>query len=80
MHETRLLENIFQYLDKEERLSSRRIKRICISLSQFGGISEECLREHFKEQALGTKWEGLEIKVKKIPHGPELEITRLCFE
>ena len=80
MHETYLIENIFQYLNKEERSSSKRISKIYISLSEFGGISEEHFREQYKKGSLGTKWESLEIEIKKITHGPELEITRLDFE
>lgn len=79
MHETHLLENIFQYLDKEERVSSKKIKKIYISLSEFGGISKEHFLEHFREESTGTKWESLEIEIKKIPYGAELEITRLDF-
>ena len=80
MHETHILENIFQYLDQEEKSSSRKIKKIEISLSEFGSLSEEAIREQCRRQAAGTKWEGLEIEIKKIPFGRELEITRLDFE
>jgi len=80
MHETHLIGNILQYLDKEEKLSSRRIKRICLSLSEFGGISEEHFKEHYRQESLGTKWETLELEIKSIPYGPELEITKLDFE
>ncbi len=79
MHETHLLEKIFQYLDKEEQISSKKIKKIYISLSEFGGISKEHFLEHFKDESKGTKWESLEIEIKKIPYGAELEITRLEF-
>ena len=80
MHETALLKNLFRYLDREENLSSRRIKRIKVSLSELGGINEEHFRDSCKNLATGTKWEALEIEIKKIPCGPELEITRLDFE
>jgi len=80
MHETRLLKNIFRYLDKEENLFSKRIKKIYISLSEFGGISEEHFRQHYKRGAVGTKWQSLELEIKRIPYGPELEITKLEFE
>jgi Zn finger protein HypA/HybF involved in hydrogenase expression len=80
MHEARLLGNIFRYLNKEEKLSSRRIKRMHVSLSEFGGISEEHFRRHYKELSAGTKWEGLDLEIRRIPYGPELEITRLEFE
>lgn len=79
MHETYLLANIFQYLEKEEQSFSKKIKKIYISLSEFGGISKEHFLEHFKEESKGTKWESLEIEIKKIPYGAELEITRLDF-
>lgn len=80
MHETHLLGNIFQYLDKEEKQSSRKIKKIYLSLSEFGGTSEEHFRAHYKVASQGTRWESLNIEIKKIPFGPELEITRLDFE
>lgn len=80
MHETGLLKKILRYLEEEERRSCKRIRRVHIALSEFGGISEEHLREHFKDKSAGTKWENLEIEVGKIPFGPELEIRRLDFE
>ena len=80
MHETRLLDNIFKYLNHEEKLSSKKIKKVCVSLSELGGISEEHLRQHFKDKSVGTKWELLDWEFKRIPYGPELEITRLDFE
>jgi Zn finger protein HypA/HybF involved in hydrogenase expression len=79
MHELHLLENIFEYLDKEERQSSRRIKKIYISLSEFGGISQEHFKEHYRKESAGTKWENLQVEITKIPFGPELEITKLDF-
>jgi Zn finger protein HypA/HybF involved in hydrogenase expression len=80
MHETHLIKNIFQYLDKEEKLSPKRIKKIFISLSEFGGISEEHFREHYRIESRGTKWDALKLEIKQIPYGPELEITKLDFE
>jgi Zn finger protein HypA/HybF involved in hydrogenase expression len=80
MHEKRLLENIFKYLEQEESSSSKRIKKMHISLSEFGGMDEEYFKEHYKNASCGTKWASLDIEIKKIPFGPELEITRLDFE
>lgn len=80
MHESHLLRNIFQYLDKEEKASSKRIIKIHISLSGFGGISEEYIKEYYKKESAGTKWEGLQMEITKVPYGPELEITKLEFE
>jgi len=79
MHETNLIKNIFQYLANEEKLSSKKIKKVYISLSEFGGISVEHLREQYKKESRGTKWESLDVEIKKIPFGPELEITQLDF-
>ena len=79
MHETHLIENIFLYLDQEEKTSSRRIRKICIALSEFGGISEEHFRQHYKKESQGTRWESLEIDIQKVTYGPELEIRRLDF-
>jgi Zn finger protein HypA/HybF involved in hydrogenase expression len=80
MHESGLIRKIFQYLDEEERLSSRNIKKIYISLSEFGGINEERFKEQYKKESRGTKWESIDLEIKRIPFGPELEITRLDFE
>ena len=79
MHETHLLENIFQYLDREEKSSAKKIRKIYIALSEFGGISEEHFKEHYKKESQGTRWESLEIEIRKVPYGPELEIRRLDF-
>jgi Zn finger protein HypA/HybF involved in hydrogenase expression len=80
MHEAHLIKNIFQYLQKEEESCSGRIKRICISLSEFGSLNEDFLRRQYKKESIGTRWESLEIEIKRIPFGPELEITKLEFE
>jgi Zn finger protein HypA/HybF involved in hydrogenase expression len=80
MHETHLVKNILQYLDKEEKSSYKKIRKIYISLSEFSGINEEHFKEHCKKESLGTKRESLEIEIRKIPYGPELEITQLDFE
>jgi Zn finger protein HypA/HybF involved in hydrogenase expression len=80
MHETHLFKNILKYLDEEEKISSKKITKVYISLSEFGSIRETHLKEHFKEEAAGTKWEGLEIEIIQVPFGPELEIIRLEFE
>lgn len=80
MHETHLLKNIFNYFQKEEELSFKKIKKVYISLSEFSGIKENHFRQHYKQESLGTRWESLDIEIKKIPCGSELEITRLDFE
>jgi Zn finger protein HypA/HybF involved in hydrogenase expression len=80
MHETALLKNIFQYLDKEEKLSSKKIKKIYISVSEFGGIKSGHFRAHYKKESAGTRWGNLKMQIRKVPYGPELEITRLDFE
>jgi Zn finger protein HypA/HybF involved in hydrogenase expression len=80
MHESHLLENIFRYLDKEEEQSCRRIKKVYISLSEFGALTPEHFQQHYRVQSQGTRWAGLKIQIKRVPFGPELEITRLDFE
>jgi Zn finger protein HypA/HybF involved in hydrogenase expression len=79
MHETRLLENIFKYLAREEGLSSRKIKKVYLSLSEFAGFDAKDFKAHYKDAAAGTKWASLDLEIKKVPYGPELEITRLDF-
>lgn len=80
MHETHLLKNIFKYLEGEEKLSSKKIKKIYLSISELGGINEEHFREHYKVESIGTKWESLDMEIKRAPCGSELEITRLDFK
>ena len=80
MHETHILKNIFRYLAEKEKSSSRKIRKIYISLSEFGGIGKEHFLEHYKEETAGTKWEGLEVDLKMAAGGPELEITKIDFE
>ena len=80
MHESGLIRKIFQYLDEEEKLSCRNIKKIYVSLSEFGGMNEERFKEQYKKESRGTKWESIDLEIKRIPFGPELEITRLDFE
>jgi len=80
MHETYLLKNIFSYFQKEEEISSKKIKKAYISLSEFSGMKESHFREHYRQESLGTRWESLDIEIKKVPYGSELEITRLDFE
>jgi Zn finger protein HypA/HybF involved in hydrogenase expression len=80
MHQSGLIKNIFQYLEEEEKLSSRNIKKIYISLSEFGGINEEHFKEEYKKESQGKKWESVDLEIRRIPFGPELEITQLDFE
>ena len=79
MHETHIAGNILKYLKEEEDSSQRRIKKICVRLSEFGGISSGHFLEHFREEARGSRWQGLEVEVQNIPYGPELEISRIEF-
>lgn len=80
MHETHLLKNIFQYLENEEKKSCKKIKRLYVSLSNFGSLNKDHFLEHYKESTIGTKWQNLNLEIKNIPYGPELEITRIDFE
>lgn len=79
MHETHIIENILQFLRDEEQCAQKRIKKIYIVLSEFGGISKEHFMEHFYGAALASKWQSLDVEIKEIPYGPELEITRIEF-
>jgi len=79
MHETHIAGNILKYLEQEEGSSQRRIKKIYVRLSEFGGISPGHFLEHFRESAAGSRWQGLDVEVRDIPYGPELEITRIEF-
>jgi Zn finger protein HypA/HybF involved in hydrogenase expression len=79
MHETHLIDTILKYLEEEERSQSRKISKIYISLSEFGGLTEEHFRHHYDEAVAGSRWEKVAVEIKKIPYGPELEITKLDF-
>ena len=80
MHETHLISHIFQFLEDQEKALQKRIRKVHVSIAEFGTITEEHLREHFKEGAAGTKWEFLALEVNKIPFGSELEITKIEFD
>ena len=79
MHEIHLTENILKCLAREEASAQRRIKKIYVRLSEFGGISPGHFLEHFRESSAGSRWQGLEVEVQNIPYGPELEISRIEF-
>ena len=79
MHETHLIKNILKYLEGEEGKSCRRVKKICMTLSEFSSISEEHFRQHYKDASVGTRWESLDIEIKKIPYGQVFEITKIEF-
>jgi len=78
MHDTHLFKSILKYLEDQERLSSRKIKKVHLSISEFGSLSKEHLLEHFKEAlSNNSRWQGLEVEVNIIPFGAELEVTGL---
>lgn len=79
MHDTHLLKSILQYLETQEESSSRKIKKIYVSISEFGALSKEHFLEHYQQAVCGTRFQGLEIAINTIPFGPELEITDLEF-
>lgn len=79
MHETHLFKNILSYLDSEEQTSSRRIKKIKITLSEFGGITPGHFIVHFRDATAGTRWEKLALEIDRIPYGPEMEISKIYF-
>lgn len=80
MHDTHLLKSILKYLEDQEGLSSRKIKKVHLSIPEFGSLSKEHFLEHYKQAVRGSRWQNLEITVSTIPFGPELEITALEFE
>jgi len=80
MHETHIIKNIFRYFAQEETRVSQEIKKVCFSLSEFGSITPEHFLEHYRDESRGTKWESIELEVKKIPYGPELAITKIEFK
>jgi Zn finger protein HypA/HybF involved in hydrogenase expression len=80
VHEKHLFDKIISYLENEEKSSSKKIIKICISLSEFGGLSKEHFLEHFQEAAKLTRWKNLDIEFKSVPFGSEFEITKIVFK
>lgn len=80
MHETHLLKNIFRYFENEEKKSSKKIKKVYISLSEFSSLNKDHFLQHYKESIIGTKWQNLDLELSNVPYGPELEITKIDFE
>ncbi|MEW5759029.1 MAG: hypothetical protein AB1755_06155 [Candidatus Omnitrophota bacterium] len=80
MHETHLLEKIFKFLEDKEVESRKKIKKVYFCISEFGSISKEHFLEHFRKESCGTKWQNIDIEIKKVPVGSELEITKIDFE
>ena len=80
MHDTHLLKSIFKYLENQEGLSSRKIKKVYLSISEFGSLNKEHFLEHYRRAVCGSRWQNLEVVVEIIPFGPELEITGLEFK
>ena len=79
MHETHLFQNLVKYLDEEERTSDKKISRIHVNLSKFGGLSKEHFLSHFAEVTKASDWKDLKIEFTDIPYGPEFEITELEY-
>jgi len=79
MHDTHLLKNILKYFQDQEDSSSRKIKKVNFSLSEFGSLNKKHFLEHYQQAVNGTRFQGLEVTVDTIPFGPELEITGLEF-
>jgi len=79
MHDTHLLKSILKYFEDQERLTSRRIKKVYFSISEFGSLSKRHFLEHYQQAVNGTKWQDTGTEINTIPFGPELEITKLEF-
>lgn len=73
------MECIFNYLNQEEKISGKRIKKIYISLSRFGALTEEHFLQHFRPESVLAGRQALEVEIKEIPFGKELEITRIDY-
>lgn len=79
MHDTYLLKNILKYLQEQEDQASRKLRKVRLSISEFGSLNKEHFLQHYQQAVLGTRFEGLEVAVDTISFGPELEITGLEF-
>lgn len=79
MHNTHIMEDILQYLKQEERRSGKKIKKVHISLSRFGTLTKEHFLRHLKDASSAFRARRLEVEIKEIPFGRELEITRIDF-
>jgi len=80
MHETHLFKNLINYLEREEASSGRKIRKIRVEVSELGGLDEGHILEHHREISAGSKWEGLDIDIEKIPYGPEFTLKKIYFE
>jgi len=80
MHDTHLLKYILKYFKEQEELNSRKLKKVYLSMSEFGSLKKEHFLEHFQKAVSGTGFDGVEIKFETVPFGPELEITGLEFK
>ncbi|MCG8432178.1 MAG: hypothetical protein MJA29_13535 [Candidatus Omnitrophica bacterium] len=79
MHESHLFRNLLSYLDTEQQTSSKKIRKIRVTLSEFGGITPGHFLGHFRDASHGTSWEKLDIEISRIPYGPEMEITKIYY-
>lgn len=79
MHDAYLVKNILKYFEERENAAMRKIRKVCFTISEFGNLSKEHFLEHYQQAVCGTRFQGLEITIKTIPFGPELEITGLEF-
>jgi len=79
MHETHLFNHLFKYLAQEEKQAKRKISKIYVTLSEFGGMDKEHFLEHFQQACPGKKWLEVEIEFKTVTHGTEFQISRIDF-
>ncbi len=79
MHETRLFSHLFKYLAQEEKQAERKITKIYVTLSEFGGMDKEHFLEHFHQACPEGKWQEIELEFKTIAYGAEFQIERIDF-
>ena len=81
MHETGIIKDMLEAINKLRRShEGRPVRAITVELSKFGGFEEEHFREHFSQATQGTDLAGVDIKIKKVPLGPQARLTRVTFE
>lgn len=80
MHNTYLIRNLLKYLETQEDETRRKIKKIHVTLSEFGAVPVRHFLAHFKEAVFGTRWSDMAVAVKKARFGPEFVITKIEFK
>ncbi len=79
MHETHLFNHLFKYLAEEEKQAKRKISKIYVTISEFGGMDKEHFLSHFRHSCPENKWQKIEVEFKTAAYGAEFQIDKIDF-